>query len=75
MHRTRAGNRRGHGGAGDRAAPMLVVLLSVLDAAFATACVPAVAIVQVSVARSPSELAAASAMTSNTKSVFEVLGA
>ncbi len=56
------------------AAPVLVVLLSVLDAAFATACVPAVAIVQVSVARSPSELAAASAMTSNTKSVFEVLG-
>ncbi len=57
-----------------RAAPVLVVLLSVMDAALATACVPAVAIVQVSVARSPSELAAASAMTSNTKSVFEVLG-
>jgi MFS family permease len=56
------------------AAPVLIVLLSVLDAGLATACVPAVAIVQVSVARSPSELAAASAMTSNTKSVFEVLG-
>jgi CRP-like cAMP-binding protein/predicted MFS family arabinose efflux permease len=53
----------------------ILVALLLLEAAVGTSCLPAAATVQVAAARSPAELSAASALTSNVKSVSEVLGA
>jgi CRP-like cAMP-binding protein len=53
----------------------VLVALLLFEAAVGTSCLPAAATVQVAAARSPTELSAASALTSNVKSVSEVLGA
>lgn len=52
----------------------VIVGLTLVEAACATSMLPACATVQVAVARSPAELAASSALTSNSKSLFEVVG-
>jgi CRP-like cAMP-binding protein/predicted MFS family arabinose efflux permease len=53
----------------------VLVALTVVEAALGTACLPALAAAQVSAARSPQELSAASALQSSAKSLAEVLGA
>jgi CRP-like cAMP-binding protein len=53
----------------------ILVATTVVEAALGTACLPAAASAQVAAARTPVELSAASALGSNAKSVFEVLGA
>jgi CRP-like cAMP-binding protein/predicted MFS family arabinose efflux permease len=52
----------------------VAVALTVVEAAFGTACLPALAAAQVSAARSVEELSAGSALQSSAKSLSEVIG-